>query len=167
MGFGTCEGRVSEGAYLLDGPFYGRLVPTLNVGLTEAAVQGGAEVLGFATQGEKSSRYTSITSLAGVISTSPLIEQATPAPRLLRWAGGKASILAPHMSFPAGVNPAVRYHSCCVQRRLCNPRRSQDLSHDSAFNDAYAKDPLIKPIGTLRGLHDMLSHVSSHRLSTC
>ncbi|KAF8220578.1 alpha/beta-hydrolase [Tricholoma matsutake] len=100
---------------------------------------GAAEVLGFVTQGEKSSRHAMITSLAGVITTSPLIEQATPASRLLRWAGGKASTFAPHMLIPAPVNSA-------------------DLSHDPKFNDAYAKDPLIKAVGTLRGLHDMLSH---------
>jgi len=99
---------------------------------------GGGEVLGFATQGQKSPRHAITTSLAGVISTSPLIEQAVPASKLLRWAGGIASIFVPNMSVPAPVNPA-------------------DLSHDSGSNDAYAKDPLIKPTGTLRGLHDMLS----------
>jgi acylglycerol lipase len=71
-------------------------------------VQGGAEALGFATQGEKSSRYAIITSLAGVISTSPFIEQATPAPKILRWVGGKASNFAPHITVSAPVNPAVR-----------------------------------------------------------
>lgn len=74
--------------------------------------QGAAEVLGFVTQGEKSSRHAMITSLAGVITTSPLIEQATPASRLLRWAGGKASTFAPHMLIPAPVNSAVRITNC-------------------------------------------------------
>ena len=112
-----------------------------------------------------------MTSLAGVISTSPLIEQATPAPKLLRWAGGIASIFAPNMSVPAPVNPAVRiaYRDRFGNQKLklYNSKCSQDLSHDSKLNDAYVKDPLIKPTGTLRGLHDMLSQVSLQYVIDC
>lgn len=71
------------------------------------ASKGGAEALGFATQGEKSPYHLKIVSLAGVIATSPLILQTKPAPKLLRWVGGKASILVPHKLIPADVIPGV------------------------------------------------------------
>ncbi|KAF8070391.1 Alpha/Beta hydrolase protein [Lyophyllum atratum] len=100
---------------------------------------GGAEALGFATQEEKSSHSATVASLAGVIATSPLILQTKPAPKLLRWVGGKASAVLPHQLVPADVIPG-------------------DLSHDAAVNEAYMKDPLVKHFGSLRGLHDMLSN---------
>jgi hypothetical protein len=84
---------------------------------TDVAVQGGAEVLGFATQEEKSARHAIITSLAGVISTSPFIEQATPAPKLLRWLGGKLSSVIPFVTVPVPINPAVRI-TCCATEAL-------------------------------------------------
>ncbi|KAL0072551.1 hypothetical protein AAF712_000314 [Marasmius tenuissimus] len=96
---------------------------------------GGGEVLGYTTvSGDKSLA----TSLAGVIASSPLIEQAKPAPKLLRWIGGKASILSPYTVIPADLNP-------------------DDLSRSKEANDAYMKDPLIKQSGTLRGISDMLT----------
>ncbi|RDB24980.1 putative monoglyceride lipase [Hypsizygus marmoreus] len=109
-------------------------VPTFLMGHS----MGGAEALGFASQGEKSTHYPTITSLSGVIATSPLIHQAKPAPKLLRWAGGKASAFVPHKLIPAHVEPGA-------------------LSHDPTVGEAYLKDPLVKTMGSLRGLHDMLS----------
>ncbi|KAF5355062.1 hypothetical protein D9756_005516 [Leucocoprinus leucothites] len=100
---------------------------------------GGAEVLGFATQDAKSPHKSSVTSLLGVIATSPLIQQAEPASKFLKWVGAKASILAPYSLIPA-------------------PVKAEDLSHDKAFNDAYVNDPLIKPSGSLKGISDMLTN---------
>ncbi|KAF9460731.1 Alpha/Beta hydrolase protein [Collybia nuda] len=100
---------------------------------------GGGEVLGFVTQGVNSPHQTTVSSLAGVIATSPLITQTKPAPKLLRWVGGKASSFAPHTLIPATVV-------------------AHDLSRDPASNEAYLKDPLVKQSGSLRGLHDMLTH---------
>ncbi|KAG5645409.1 hypothetical protein DXG03_006233 [Asterophora parasitica] len=110
-------------------------VPTFLMGHS----MGGAETLGFVTQGEKYKHSAAVSSLAGVIATSPLILQTKPAPKLLRWVGGKASTVLPHKLIPADVIPG-------------------DLSHDAAVNDAYMKDPLVKHFGSLRGLHDMLSN---------
>jgi hypothetical protein len=42
----------------------------------------------------------------------------------------------------------------------------QDISHDPAVNEAYTKDPLVKFIGTLRGVSDMLSGVGRCRAPT-
>ncbi|KAG6920036.1 hypothetical protein DXG01_010104 [Tephrocybe rancida] len=104
-------------------------VPTFLMGHS----MGGAEVLGFATI------EPSASSLAGIISTSPLILQAKPAPKLVRLLGGVASNLLPNQLVPANVVPG-------------------DLSHDPVVNDAYLKDPLVKQFGSLRGLKDMLSN---------
>ncbi|KAF9077211.1 Alpha/Beta hydrolase protein [Rhodocollybia butyracea] len=98
---------------------------------------GGGEALGFATTKEQ--RYTeTVASLAGVIATSPLIEQTTPVLKLVRWLGGKAAIISPYMVIPAVVE---RSH----------------LSHNAAANEANAKDPLIRQSGSLRGVGDMLT----------
>ena len=35
----------------------------------------------------------------------------------------------------------------------------QHLSHDEAVNNAYMKDPLVKQMGTLKGVGDMLDRV--------
>lgn len=63
--------------------------------------------MGFATQGEKSAHASTVTNLAGVIATSPLITQTTPAPKFLRWVGGKLSTLSPYKLVPAAVVAAV------------------------------------------------------------
>ncbi|KAG5636937.1 hypothetical protein H0H81_006333 [Sphagnurus paluster] len=110
-------------------------VPTFLMGHS----MGGGEVLGFATQGDKYKHSETVSSLAGIIATSPMILQTKPAPKLLRWVGGKASNVLPHKLIPADVVPG-------------------DLSHDATFNDAYMKDPLVKLFGSLRGLNDMLSN---------
>jgi len=100
---------------------------------------GGGEVLGFATQGKKGANHSVLSSLSGVIATSPLIEQATPASKIAKWIGGKFSNVLPYILIPAPVNV-------------------EDLSHDVECNKAYLADPLIKPLGSLKGLSDMLSH---------
>ncbi|RXW24950.1 hypothetical protein EST38_g904 [Candolleomyces aberdarensis] len=63
---------------------------------------GGGEVLGFATQ-EEHPHKSAISLLSGLIATSPLITQASPAPKFLTWIGGKVSILAPYTIIPADV----------------------------------------------------------------
>ena len=97
----------------------------------------------------------------GVIASSPLIRQAFPAPKIMRWAGGKMSNLLPWKAFPADVPAEV-----CL-RFLLHPRfisltlwYLKHLSRNPAANEANLKDPFIKRHGTLRGLDDMLSGVS-------
>ncbi|EDR09087.1 uncharacterized protein LACBIDRAFT_294023 [Laccaria bicolor S238N-H82] len=101
---------------------------------------GGGEVLSYAARPDHS--QTNISSLSGIIATSPLISQTTPAPKLLKWIGGKLSVLAPHSLIPADV-------------------KAEELSHDADSNEAYLKDPLIKQSGSLKGIHDMLSRGES------
>ncbi|KAG6879131.1 hypothetical protein C0992_004948 [Termitomyces sp. T32_za158] len=104
-------------------------VPTFLMGHS----MGGAEALGFAI-GQSCASL-----LAGIISTSPLILQTKPAPKLLRVVGGAASNLFPNRLIPTNVN-------------------AEDLSHDSVVNESYTKDPLVKLSGSLRGVKDMLSN---------
>ncbi|KAF9486087.1 alpha/beta-hydrolase [Pholiota conissans] len=98
---------------------------------------GGGEALGFATQGD--GYKSTIDALSGVIATSPLIQQTTPAPKLLKWIGGKVSVVVPNKLIPAEV-------------------KAEQLSHDPAVNSAYLKDPLVKQSGSLRGINDMLTN---------
>ena len=79
----------------------------LNFG-SDVFVQGGGEVLGFATQGEKGVNRSVLSSISGVISTSPLIEQATPAFKVAKWVGSKVSNVLPYTLVPAPVNADVR-----------------------------------------------------------
>ncbi|EIN06778.1 lysophospholipase [Punctularia strigosozonata HHB-11173 SS5] len=97
---------------------------------------GGAIVLGYAT---RSPPMKTVSSLAGVIASSPLLCQTKPAPKILRWVGGQASKILPNLTFKAEVNSA-------------------DLTHDPVVNDSYSTDPLVYEKGTLRQLRDMLNH---------
>lgn len=98
---------------------------------------GGALVLAFPTRETALPSPEIVASLAGVIATSPLILQTKPAAKAARWIGGKVSRLSPSLTIPATVNP-------------------KDISHDEAVNEAYLKDPLVKQMGSLRGISDML-----------
>jgi TRAP-type mannitol/chloroaromatic compound transport system permease large subunit len=48
------------------------------------------------------------TNLAGVIATSPLIAQSTPAPKVLRVVGKVLGKVLPNQAYPAAVDPAVK-----------------------------------------------------------
>ncbi|KAG0708630.1 alpha beta-hydrolase [Suillus ampliporus] len=98
---------------------------------------GGALVLALPTRASAPPARETVTGLAGVIATSSLILQTKPAAKAARWVGGKASLLAPSLTIPAEV-------------------KGQDLSHDGAVGDAYSKDPMVKQVGSLRGVSDML-----------
>ncbi|PPQ93829.1 hypothetical protein CVT25_013538 [Psilocybe cyanescens] len=100
---------------------------------------GGGEVLGFCTQGEKGPYKSTLGSISGVISTSPLIMTTTPAPKFQMWIGAKLSALLPATLIPVGV-------------------KAEQLSHDPEVNNAYLKDPLVKQSGSLKGVSDMLTH---------
>ncbi|KDQ50893.1 hypothetical protein JAAARDRAFT_41682 [Jaapia argillacea MUCL 33604] len=98
---------------------------------------GGGLVLGFPTRTTPPPSPSTISLLSGVIATSPLLLQTTPASKVLRWVGGKASSFAPYMTIPAEVD-------------------ATELSHDPEIVKEAQTDPLIKYIGSLRGLSDML-----------
>lgn len=78
--------------------------------------------MGFVTQGASSPYQTTVSSLAGVIVTSPLITQTKPAPKLLRWVGGKASSFAPHKLIPATVVAGVRPFPCNLRLSIAQSR---------------------------------------------
>ncbi|KAK7691823.1 hypothetical protein QCA50_005227 [Cerrena zonata] len=99
---------------------------------------GGGLSLAFPTRTEPPPSPETVKLLHGVIASSPLIRQTYPAPKVMRWAGGKMSHVLPWKTFPADV-PA------------------EHLSRNPAANEANQKDPFIKRFGTLKGLNDMLS----------
>ncbi|KAH9485599.1 Putative monoglyceride lipase [Psilocybe cubensis] len=100
---------------------------------------GGGEVLGFCAQGENGPYKSTLSSLSGVISTSPLILTTTPAPKFQLWIGSKLSAILPSTLIPVGV-------------------KAEQLSHDPEVNGAYLKDPLVKQSGSLKGVSDMLAN---------
>lgn len=63
--------------------------------------------LAFCTRASSPPAKETVTNLAGVISTSPLILQAKPAAKAARWIGGRASLLAPWLTIPSGVKGQV------------------------------------------------------------
>ncbi|KAJ4463309.1 Alpha/Beta hydrolase protein [Lentinula edodes] len=101
---------------------------------------GGGEVLSFMTQQsyESPCHAETVASLTGVIITSPLIKQTIPVSKTLRWLGEKVATISPYTLIPAAVS-------------------LDDLSHSLEFNNAYSKDPLIKSMGTLRGIGEILT----------
>jgi acylglycerol lipase len=64
-------------------------------------------VLAFPTREHAPPEKETVLGLAGVIATSPLILQAKPAAKAVRWIGGKASLLAPSLTIPAEVKSQV------------------------------------------------------------
>lgn len=73
-------------------------------------------MLGFATQG-----HQGVSSLAGIIATSPLIQQAKPASKLLRWIGSKLGLIAPYTLIPAEVVATVcnLLDICALRLNIC------------------------------------------------
>lgn len=102
-----------------------------------------------------------MTDLAGVISTSPLILQAKPAAKAARWIGGKASLLAPWITIPSDVKGQVLTTFLANMDGSRLTVFSQNLSHDKTVGEEYAKDPMVKQIGSLRGVSDMLDGVDN------
>jgi len=74
---------------------------------------------------------------SGVIVTSPLITLTQPASSVKRWFGTKMALISPRMTIPAVVKGTA-------------------LSHDPKVAELYNSDPLIRQVGSLRGMSDML-----------
>lgn len=68
-------------------------------------------MLGFAVEG-RDQHKDAFKHVSGIIATSPLIQQTTPAPKLLKWAGGKLAVLLPNKLMDAEVKPEVRCVRC-------------------------------------------------------
>ncbi|TBU27908.1 lysophospholipase [Dichomitus squalens] len=99
---------------------------------------GGGLVLAFGTRTTAPPERETLSLLTGVIASSPLVHQTYPASKILRYIGGKASTVFPHLLIDA-------------------PVPVEDLSHDPLANLANVNDPWIIQKGSLKGLHDMLS----------
>jgi len=95
---------------------------------------GGALVLTYVT-----SNLPGVSKLAGVISSSPLINQAdqVKAPSLLIHAGSWIGKALPSLQMNVGV-------------------ASKDISRDPAVQEEYAADSLCPPTGSYKGVADML-----------
>ncbi|EGO26422.1 hypothetical protein SERLADRAFT_447627 [Serpula lacrymans var. lacrymans S7.9] len=98
---------------------------------------GGGLCLAFPTRTTRPPSPDTLSSISGIIATSPLLTATKPASKAVRWIGGKASVLAPSLTIPAEVAAEV-------------------LSHDPEVIKNNIDDPLIKRVGSLRGLSDML-----------
>ncbi|KAI1782744.1 lysophospholipase [Ganoderma leucocontextum] len=99
---------------------------------------GGGLVLAFGTQAGAPPVKETLSMLAGVVASSPLVLQTFPASKVLRFIGGKASALLPNVLVDA-------------------PVAVEDLSHDPVANEANANDELCIQKGSLKGVHDMLT----------
>ncbi|KAG9042073.1 hypothetical protein FS837_011370 [Tulasnella sp. UAMH 9824] len=99
---------------------------------------GGALVLSFVTAKDGSPAESTINLLSGALVCSPLIQQTTPASKLLRVVGSFLSKIVPWASFPAEI-PAA------------------DLSKDSAVVAAARIDTYMKPYASLGCLDGILS----------
>jgi len=102
---------------------------------------GGGLSLAFPTRTQPAWPHPSaetVSLLSGVISTSPLIILTHPKSGIIRWVGGKAALITPRMTIPAVVE-------------------GKYLSHDPTIGEAIPSDSLIRQIGSLRGMSDMLN----------
>jgi len=135
-GAGERYGKTSSKQQLEDISFFvkwtGRRFEGLPLFLAGQSM-GGALALGTAIHQTETAKR-----LSGVISSSPLLLQAVPAPKIQRLAGGLMSKILPWSSISTEV-------------------KAQDLSHDPAVAKAYVEDPLVIERGTLRGVSDMLN----------
>ncbi|KAF7968051.1 hypothetical protein HWV62_32120 [Athelia sp. TMB] len=101
---------------------------------------GGGLALAFPTRTQPEWPHPSpetVAALSGVIVTSPFITLTKPPSKVARWVGGKAGTILPGVIIPAVV-------------------KGEELSHDPKVAEAYNKDPLIRQVGSLRGVADML-----------
>ncbi|KAM5537986.1 hypothetical protein V8D89_008462 [Ganoderma adspersum] len=139
---GSAYGRTSWRAQLGDIEWWVRHVrkehPDVPVFLMGHSMGGGL-VLAFGTRGEGAPpAKETVSMLAGVVASSPLVLQTFPASKVLRFIGGKASAVLPNVLIDA-------------------PIVIEDLSHDPVANEANANDELIIQKGSLKGIHDMLT----------
>ncbi|KAF7966674.1 hypothetical protein HWV62_37502 [Athelia sp. TMB] len=104
---------------------------------------GGGLSLAFPTRTQPEWPHPSpetVAALSGVIVTSPFITLTKPPSKVARWVGGKAGTILPGVIIPAVV-------------------KGEELSHDPKVAEAYNKDHLIRQVGSLRGVADMLDGI--------
>ncbi|KAL1411512.1 hypothetical protein Q8F55_002473 [Vanrija albida] len=99
---------------------------------------GGGQVLAFGLRAQNLIQPKTLDLLSGIISSGPMIRQTTPASFIQVKAGSLAANLLPNMIMKI-------------------PLDVKHFTHDVAQQDLAANDPYNEPIGSLRGLSDMLS----------
>ncbi|KAI0050771.1 lysophospholipase [Auriscalpium vulgare] len=99
---------------------------------------GGGIALSFVTRSSEPPSKELVSSLAGVIGSSPLLRLSDPPLGLVRWIGSRATALTPNLTIPAGVDPKW-------------------LTHDQAIVAENKVDPLIHQGASLRAVNDMLN----------
>lgn len=77
----------------------------------------------------------------------------------MRWAGAKLALIRPYQLIAADVGIEVSSEGKLILA-IYN-FLPQNITRNAASREAYAKDPLIKKMGSLKGLDDMLSGVSA------
>ena len=83
-------------------------------------IQGGGLALAFGTRTSPPPEPETLALLSGVIASSPLLLQTHPASKLLRYIGGKVSVLFPHLLFDAPIP---------VEHWLNNEQAQQDMQY--------------------------------------
>ncbi|KAI0341093.1 lysophospholipase [Trametopsis cervina] len=117
---------------------FGNGVPLFLMGHSMA----GGMVLSFATRTEVPPTKETVALLSGVIASSPLIEVGSRKPSpFFRGIVDIAAKIFPH--FP-----------------IDTPIQDKELSHDMTVGEEALKDPWIKPVGTARGIADMINRGS-------
>ncbi|KZP34315.1 alpha/beta-hydrolase [Athelia psychrophila] len=101
---------------------------------------GGGLSLAFPTRTQPAWPHPSpetVAALSGVIVTSPFIILTNPPFKITQWAGTKAGMVLPGFNIPAVV-------------------KGEHLSHDPKVAELVNNDPLIRQLGSLKGVADML-----------
>ncbi|KAI1791119.1 Alpha/Beta hydrolase protein [Ganoderma leucocontextum] len=98
---------------------------------------GGGLALGFAARAAAPSTQESISLLSGIVATSPLLVQASPAPCPVRFIARLVGKAFPMLLVPTPVS-------------------SDTLTHDKAANEAAEKDPLCSQTVSLVALDSVL-----------
>lgn len=100
---------------------------------------GGGEVIGFCTRPTAPPAESTLNLLSGVMAGGPLVKQTHPAPI---WKTKPGTFLA-HVGLGNFLIPSGL--------------KAEDLSYNEESNKKVETDPLCEPVGSLRGISDMLS----------
>jgi acylglycerol lipase len=110
-----------------------RIMKTALTNLLSYIYQGGGLALAFPTRVESPPDKSTVASLRGVISSSPLIILSNPPNKAVRWLGEKAGLLLPYKTIPATtkaeVSPgAIVCSSMIVRKAKLQPHKAPSCS---------------------------------------
>lgn len=119
--------------------------------------QGGGQTLAYFTRASAPPTAEGAKLFKAAIAASPCLTLTHPKPKIVRWTGAKLALIRPYQLISADVGVEV---STLARMSIIRLIFLQNITRNTAVREAYAKDPLIKKMGTLKGLDDMLSGVS-------